>query len=185
MPTLPKHQSHLILPTDISIYFLDKQDAPSYQQLRLESLRHHPQAFLSLYEAEAPLHQALFANHLSHAYHPPFFGFLGLFANKQLIGYLQLGESTFEKERHTASVYNLYISPKYRKQGLATLLFEYAFELLAQSHKIERIFLTCTASNKAAYRLYRQLGFQRYAVKKQAIKWQGMYDDEIEMVKVL
>lgn len=185
MPKLPRHTSNIQLPQDVSIFFLGSEDAPSYQKLRLNSLLKDAHAFLSLHKHEVQLRPELFAHHLHNSYHPPYFGYLGLFIQDQLIGYAQVTESSFEKERHIASIYNVYVSPEYRKRGLAQLLFQYIFDLLQQSKQIERIFLTCTASNKTAYRFYQKLGFRRYAVKTRAIKWNGVYDDEIEMVKVL
>lgn len=171
-------------PSNVEIHFLTEANAPAYQALRLESLKTNANAFLSLYETESQLKQSLFANHLRTALRPPFFGFLGVFVEGKLVGYIQIGDTYFEKQQHIATLYNLYISPTYRHKGLAHILFEFVFEFL-KTAQFERIFLSYTGSNKEAQRLYKQLGFQRIGIKKQAIKWQGVYDDEIEMVKVL
>jgi len=177
--------SHLKLPENVAIYFLTEEDGDDYQRLRLESLQHDADAFLSLYETETQFKPKLFANHLANAFHPPFFGFFGLFVDGMLVGYAQVADNYFEKQRHIANIYNVYISPTQRKKGYAKLLFEYIFDTLKQSQQVERLFLTCTATNTSAYRFYRKLGFQRIGIKKKAIKWEGKYDDEVEMVKVL
>lgn len=164
---------------------LTREDGPAYKQLRMQSLQSDPSAFLSTFETENQLHEGIFANHLDSSYHPPFLGYFGIFEEDTLLGYLQVSSSFLEKESHIATIYNVYMNPKYRGQGLARMLFEHVFEVLKDHGNIERIFLTCTASNKRACRFYQKLGFRRYAVRVQAVKWQGKYDDEIEMVKML
>lgn len=169
----------------VTIRLLDKQDAPAYQQLRLQSLQTDPDAFLSSYEAESRLHDTAFAEHLDWAYHPPCFGYFGIFVNDKLVGYIQAGKNFLEKQEHVGSLYNLYVSKEFRHQGLASRLINHVVGLLRQEAEIERVFLSCTARNPAAYKLYRKLGFKRIGVKARAIKWNGQYDDEIEMVKLL
>jgi ribosomal protein S18 acetylase RimI-like enzyme len=176
MPTLPSHTY---------LRFLTEKDADAYQKLRLESLKLSPTAFLTTYDVESHLDKELFANHLQNAYHPPYFGFVGIFVHEKLVGYGQVYENTLVKQRHTTAIYNVYISPAYRQQGLATYLFEHIFDLLKNNGGIERLFLTCTASNTVACDFYEQLGFEQYGIKHQAIKWNDVYDDEIEWVKVL
>ena len=170
------------------IRLLTKADGNTYQKLRLESLANDPAAFLTTLESEKKLHEDVFANHIDWSYHPPYFGYLGIFVgndNTELAGYLQVSQNFLEKQGHIAAINNVYLSPRWRGRGLATQLFEYVFHLLKESGHIERVYLSCTASNQHAQHLYHQLGFQRYAVKVKAVKWQGKYDDEVEFVKVL
>lgn len=174
-----------------TIRLLTRIDGPAYQGLRLQSLQTNPEAFLSIFDGEKTLHEDIFSNHLDQSYHPPFLGYYGIFVDDELAGYVQLSQNFLEKQEHIAFLNNLYISPKFRNQGLATQLFDHILAELRdvrsgnERAKIERLFLSCTASNKSAYRLYQKLGFRRYGVKVKAIKWQGKYDDEVEMVKVL
>lgn len=171
--------------TASQIRLLTRQDAPAYQALRLQSLQQNPEAFLSTYESESQLHDQAFAEHLDWAYHPPCFGYFGIFIHDQLVGYLQAGKNFLEKQAHVAALYNLYISHQVRHHGLASRLMQTVLDRLQHEAQIERVYLSCTAKNPAAYRLYRRLGFQRIGIKAKAVKWQGVYDDEIEMVKLL
>jgi ribosomal protein S18 acetylase RimI-like enzyme len=175
-----------------SIRLLNREDGPDYQRLRLESLQNSPFAFLSTYESEQKLHEDTFSNHLDWSYHPPHFGYFGVFMpdptdpeEKKLVGYIQVSQTFLEKQEHIAMLNNLYISPDYRGLGLASELFEHIFQVISTHEKVERLYLSCTAKNKHALGLYKKLGFRRFAVKVRAIKWQGEYDDEIEMVKVI
>ena len=167
------------------IRLLTKHDGAEYQALRLESLQINPEAFLSSYETESALHDAVFADHLDWAYHPPYYGYFGVFIDDELAGYLQSAKNFLEKQDHIAYLYNLYVAKRYRHRGLAQLLITHVTEILQNQAKVERVFLSCTAQNPAAYRLYKKMGFRRIGVKVKAIKWNGHYDDEIEMVKLL
>jgi len=168
-----------------TIRLLTRDDGPLYQKLRLQSLETDSLAYLSTYDTECKLHEVAFQDHLDWAYHPPHHGYFGIFVDDELAGYVQVSKTYLDKQDHLVYMNNLYISPKYRGQGLATALFGYIFQVLQSSEYIERIFLSCTAKNKPAMALYKKLGFHRIGVKVQAIKWRGTYDDEVEMVKVL
>ncbi len=173
------------LPPELQIRFLTQADTEAYRTLRLESLQLNSNAFLTLYENESKLKSELFGNHLENALRLPYFGYFGAFVNGKLVGYVQATSTMFEKQSHIVQIYNVYITPHYRRRGFAKLLFEYIFDRFRQSGHLEQVYLTCTANNKAALRFYQQLGFHRYGIKRKAIKWQGVYDDEIELVKVL
>ncbi len=172
-----------------SIRLLTGTDGAAYQALRLESLQKNPEAFLTTYEEECKLHEDAFSSHLDAAYHPPYFGYFGIWVdvngNEELAGYIQLSQNYLDKQSHIGLFTNLYFSPRFRGQGLATALFEHIFRLVMEAGKIERLYLTCTAQNKPALAFYKKLGFRRYAVKVKAIKYGSQYDDEIELVKVV
>lgn len=168
----------------IVIRLLTKEDASDYQQLRLESLQTNPEAFLSSYETESALHDSAFEDHLDWAYHPPAYGYFGVFVDEKLAGYVQTAKNFLEKQNHIAFLYNLYISKNFRHRGLARTLIAHALKEL-EDLDVERVFLSCTAKNPNAYNLYKKLGFKRVGIKVKAIKWNGHYDDEIEMVKLL
>jgi len=170
---------------NVDIRLLTRSDAPEYQQLRLLSLQTDEVAFLSTFDMESKLPDVAFADHLDWAFHPPSFGYFGIFVDDELAGYIQTGKNYLEKQSHVASLYNLYIAPKFRHKGYAGQLIAFVTNLLRDEDNIERVFLTCTAKNPNAYNLYKRLGFHRIGVKVKAIKWNGQYDDEIEMVKLL
>lgn len=173
------------MPAHHEIRLLTREDGPSYQRLRLESLQRNPEAFLSTFESESVLHEQAFADHLDWAYHPPHYGYFGVFLGNVLAGYVQISKNYLEKQSHIIYVNNLYVGHEFRRQGLATTLMNYVFDELGHLEHIERAFLSCTGRNTAAYALYKTLGFRRFAVRAKAVKWQGVYDDEVEMVKLL
>jgi RimJ/RimL family protein N-acetyltransferase len=172
-------------PSRLDIRLLIRDDGADYQALRLESLQINPEAFLSTFEAEEKLHESAFEDHLDWAYHPPAFGYFGIFVDEKLVGYVQASKNYLEKQKHITSLNNLYISKDFRKQGLATILINFVLQMLQGHEGIQSAFLSCTAKNRQAYQLYKKLGFQRFAVRRDAILFNGEYDDEIEMVKFL
>lgn len=168
-----------------SIRLLTSRDGVGYQELRLCSLDESPTVFLSTYQSESKLHENAFADHLDWSYHPPHLGYFGLFVGEKLAAYVQITKTFLEKQEHIVFANNLYVSPDFRHLGLASELFNYVIDLLEKSEHIERIYLSCTAGNKAALHLYHKLGFRRFAVRTKAIKWQDQYDDEVMLVKIL
>jgi RimJ/RimL family protein N-acetyltransferase len=174
---LADHQFHIRL--------LTRADGPAYSQLRLRSLQEDGDVFLSSFDTESQLHEDAFASHLDYTYHPPHFGYFGIFVEEKLAGYVQVGKTYLDKQEHIALMNNLYIAPEYRGLGLAKKVFAHVFDLLEKSEKVERLYLTCAARNKKALHLYQDLGFRRFAVRAKSIKWQGEYGDEVEMVKIL
>lgn len=172
------------------IHLLTEADAPEYHRLRLQALQTDPQAFLSTWENESTKHDSDFAWELESYYHPPLFGYYGIFdqteKQEKLIAFVQLGSSYLVKQKHVAFIYNLYIDPNHRHQGVGQQLFDHIFQAIQQhDQQIERIFLSCNALNKPAIRFYQKIGFKRCGIKPRSVKWNGVYDDEIEMVMVL
>jgi RimJ/RimL family protein N-acetyltransferase len=163
------------------IRLLTKADGPQYQTLRLKSLQTDPQSFLATFDGESTKHEQAFADELDMAYSPPHFGVYGVFVEEKLAGYAQVQRSTAPKQAHIAYLFNLYLDPTFRGQGLSRKLFDHVFNQL-KTEGIEQLYLTCLASNTAARQLYRKLGFHRHGTRRQSVKWQGQYDDEVEYV---
>lgn len=163
---------------------LTERDAQAYQQLRLQALQHNPESYLATFESEQGKPTSSFAWEIRYATSPPISGYYGIFIEDQLIGYAQLEKVNLAKQSHTANMFNLYITPEQRGQGYASQLFEHLAKL-AKEHDIERVFISCNRQNTAAQQLYKKLGFTEYGIKEKSVKYQGEYDDEVQLVKEL
>lgn len=163
---------------------LTSEDSQAFQQLRIKAVEVDGPAFLSDIETERAKTLQRFTNELTFAQLLPPFGYYGLFNYQQLIGFVQLGTTGLPKQQHIGYLYNLFIDPKYRGQGQATLLCQTILQT-AREQGLERIFAVCLASNRPAYQLYTKLGFSQCGRRPQSVKWQNVYDDEVELVKVL
>lgn len=166
------------------IRLLTATDAPAYQALRLKALQTNPESYLAVFESEKQKSLDAFIWEIRATTHPPLSGYYGLFKNSALIGYAQLEHMLIPKQQHLAYLYNLYVDPDFRSQGNATRLVKHLADL-ASNHGIERLLITCNRSNLPAQAFYKKLGFQQYAIREKSVKWQGKYDDELEMVKEL
>jgi ribosomal protein S18 acetylase RimI-like enzyme len=161
---------------------LTTQDTAAYQTLRLKALQTNPESYLATFETEQTKAADSFAWEIRSATSPPISGYYGLFLNENLIGYVQLDQINLPKQRHTAHLYNLYVDPAHRGQGYATKLLDHLTKL-AKEHHIERLFITCNRQNTPAQHFYQKLGFKQFGLKEKSVKWQGEYDDEVELVK--
>ncbi|MGD9128980.1 MAG: GNAT family N-acetyltransferase [Candidatus Woesebacteria bacterium] len=166
----------------LKIRLLNGQDALFYRDLRLKALQTDPKSFLSTYQAEKNNLDSFFARELDLAIFPPVFAYWGVFENKQLIAYVQLAKSYLAKQAHLAFIYNLYLDPAFRKQGIASRLLKEVLAKLRTETKVERVFLSCNANNHNALQFYKKFAFKTCGVKEKSIKWQGEYDDQVEMV---
>jgi|GEM_PF-465644 len=168
--------------SNLTFRTLTAADAPEYQRLRLESLVQNPENFLSTFESEKNRRLENFEQDLEGAKFGPVYGYHGIFQDNQLLGYLQIDTSFLPKQRHLAFLYSLYISATARRQGLAKKLCHYVLGLLKSQTQVELIYLSYNGRNEAGKAFYKALGFKRYGVKVNAIKWQNQYDDEVEAV---
>ena len=163
---------------------LTDQDATAYAQLRLKALQTDPIAFYATYDLEAEKKEFQFASELSWAFKEPIFGYYGVWAEENLVAYVQLDQGYFAKQQHVGFFFNLYVSPEVRNQGIASTLMSTLLEKCRQ-FGLEVVFVSHNGVNSSAHALYQKLGFVQCGSKPKCVKWQGVYDDEVEMTLVL
>ncbi len=167
------------------VRLLTAQDGPQYQALRLQALQTDPGAFLTTLESEQNRHEVSFGDELDYAYAPPTFGFYGVFdtetAEQKLLGFCQVLPSYLPKQAHVAFLYSLYVDPLSRKKHVGSYLLN---EILTKikAKNIECLYLSYITGNEAAKHFYRKFGFHRCGIRPRSAKWQGEYQDEVEMV---
>lgn len=161
---------------------LTSDDAPAFQALRLTAVTKFPGSFLSTTLAESNRPLLSFQYELRTAIVPPVFGYYGIFQANTLIGYVQLGCSLLPKQAHIAFLYNLYVDQHHQQQGFAKQLVQHCLNQLKTDDTIERVFVTCNASNASGVAFYTALGFTVWGKRPNSVLWQGKYDDELEWV---
>lgn len=162
---------------DLQIRRLAPTEAALYREIRLEALRHDPDAFSSTFESEDSKPLTWFADRLTGS------EILGAFRKGELCGTAALLIAPGPKEDHKGFLWGMYVRPNARGLGVGQRLGE-AIINVARS-RIERILLTVVRGNEPAQRLYAGLGFQEYGIEKSALKKNGRYYDEILMAKAL
>lgn len=155
---------------------LSPADAEPYRDIRLRSLKEHPDAFLATYELESGQPLEIFQNKLQ-ATDNKFT--LGCFTDtEELAGVVTLIRETNPKIAHKANIYAMYVTPEYRKQKVGHALITELLQAAKSCVGLERIHLTVFSSNIGAKRLYESVGFISYATERDAVKVDGVYLDE-------
>ncbi|AIQ33045.1 MULTISPECIES: GNAT family N-acetyltransferase [unclassified Paenibacillus] len=162
---------------------LTSVDAEAYRELRLQSLRLHPEAYLSSYESEKKLSIVTTRIRLE----PSENNFtLGAFdGEERLVGIVTFFRESRPKIDHKANIYSVYVDSDVRKQGVGRRLM---VELIARARLLpglEILNLTVTSNNVAAKRLYESLGFICYGTEPKAMKLGDEYLDEALMILML
>ena len=156
---------------------LNPIDAPDYRTIRLDALKHNPEAFGSIYEIEQARPIAAFEQRLTDNI------VFGAYAEGTIVGMAGLRRQVGQKDSHKAYVWGMYVQPDCRGTGIGSALLH---ELILVSQTlVEQLTLSIVKGNDPAATLYRKFGFQIYGVEPRALKTPDGYNDEIHMIKFL
>jgi ribosomal protein S18 acetylase RimI-like enzyme len=159
------------------IRLLTPDEAALYRDIRLEGLRHDPDAFSSTFERESAMPLAWFAERIVKG------NVFGAFANGTLAGVAGYWPRSGVKVSHKAGLWGMYVRASARKLGLGQRLMEAVVN--HATGRVELLQLGVASDNEAACRLYRKMGFSEYGREMKALKQDGRYFDEILMVRFL
>ncbi|QPB21568.1 GNAT family N-acetyltransferase [Rhizobium sp. 007] len=153
---------------------LDRNDASSFREIRLEALANHPEAFGASWVEEQSQSGAQFADRLEN-------GLVigGLFDDGMLAGTIGVSKSKGIKTQHIGSIWGMYVRQTARGTGLSRLLLSAAIDEVGTILRSLR--LSVVSSNVPAIRLYKSVGFEEWAVEIEALKVGETYYDEILM----
>jgi len=98
----------------------------------------------------------------------------------KVIGWCDISPLKHEGFKHRGEL-GMGIHKRYRRMGIGQQLITRTIQK-AKERELERIELEVFASNVPAIKLYEKMGFVTEAVKKNARKIDGNYDDLVEMV---
>ncbi len=86
------------------------------------------------------------------------------------------------KLRHKGMIWGVYVKPEYRGRGLARLPMGAVLERVRGFPDLRQIKLAVAATQVAAERLYRSLGFEQFGYASGALSVAGELVDEYWMV---
>ncbi|WP_228728265.1 GNAT family N-acetyltransferase [Brevibacillus composti] len=164
-------------PQNMTIRILQPEDAEQYVALRLEALQLNPEAFLTTYE-EMMQDQNMRETWKARLSPSPDAFTMGAFWDGSLAGVCTLIRESHRKLRHKASVVAVYFTPAHRGKGGAKQLLSRLIEKARELEGLEQLSLTVASNNEPARQLYLSLGFTRYGTEKNALKHEGVYQDE-------
>ena len=169
---------------DVTIRPSREEDAPAYRDLRLESLQMHPEAFGSDYEASLVHPLEYWQERMRRGAGGSHGVTYVADASGALIGMTVLHREDMVKMQHTAGIFSVYVQPAWRGLGIAEALIE-ACLAWARDLGVRLVKLGVVTTNTAAIRRYVQCGFSVYGVEPQVIYHDGVYYDELLMVRRL
>jgi len=157
-------------------------DAAAYQAMRLAALRDSPSAFASSYEEECDTPQATIEARLATDSGRCQFG---AFDGTELAGIVGVGRDQARKGRHKAYIRAMYVAPALRAKGTGRQLCAAALAFAAAMEGVRQVTLSVTAGNNAAVDLYLSMGFKICGQEPDSLLVDGVFYDDIQMVRIL
>ncbi len=158
------------------IRVLHESDAQPYQELRLSALQTNPEAFGSTYEREIQFTLEFVAERLR----PSADKFaLGAFDKAgAMIGMVSLVRESGMKTAHKANVFGMYVAQEQRGLGVGKALMRELIKMARGIEGLEQVNLCVVSNNDQAKKLYQSVGFERYGVERNALKFNDQYYHE-------
>lgn len=103
-----------------------------------------------------------------------------------------MGVVSFQREganrtklRHKGLLFRMYVAAEYAGRGIGRKLLNEVIQRARQLPNMEQILLTVAHRNEIAKKLYESVGFQSFSLEPRAMKYEGVYIDEEQMVLFL
>ncbi len=162
-----------------SVRRLSPEDAETLVGLRREALENDPFAFSASPEDDRGLSLDFVRSFLGDMEEQAVFG---AFDGDALVGMAGIHREPKIKRRHIAHVWGVYVSPAVRGRGLGRAMMQAAIEQARRWEGVELIQLGAATNTPAPIRLYESLGFRIWGVERKAVKWNGEYADDAQML---
>jgi RimJ/RimL family protein N-acetyltransferase len=146
---------------DIIFKCLGSEDSKRYREIRLESLKAHPEAFGSSYEEQRLLPKLMFEKALEQPIDDRFV--VGAFDQETLIGICGFVPFVLDEGldlSKAGTIIQMYVRPSHRNRKIGLNLVIAVIEKAFRLPDIEQIVLGVNESNKSAMRVYEQAGFR-------------------------
>lgn len=138
-------------------------DSFQYREIRLESLKIHPESFGATYEEERLIPKLRFEKAIEQPFDTRFI--FGAFDQKELIGILGFIPFTLDDVLdlpHTGTLIQMYVRSTYSGRKIGLNLTNAVVREAFCSSDIDQIVLGVRKDNMRAIRVYEQAGFQNY-----------------------
>ncbi|MBC7454681.1 MAG: GNAT family N-acetyltransferase [Massilia sp.] len=153
-------------------------DAVAFRQIRLQAISDSPSAVWPTYQEEAGRTVKEIEARILMTDTQVIFG---AFIGRALIGIAGFPRDPLDQVRHKAVLWGVFVSPYWRREGLARKLFAQVHSF-ALKEGVLQIQLCVNAENVQARNLYRSLGFESFGVEPRAMRVGDKYFDEEHML---
>lgn len=155
---------------------LQGQEWVLWKEIRLESLKLHPEAFTSAYEEESLWVDENFKQNLIKN------DIFGAFFNNKLVGVAGFFIVERKKLEHRGLLFAFYIKKESRGQGVADQLIKEIIQHARQ--RVLQLHCSANAENEGALKLYQKHGFQIYGTVPRSLKvGETFYDEHLMVLK--
>lgn len=162
------------------IRHLSPADASLYRDLRLLALTTDPDAYFSTLDELVGKPLSYFQSEI---FGNEPWGYYGWFDSDQLVGYISIDRSGYEKKKHIANLYNLYVHPSHRRKGIGKTLVTHVVEQARTLPEIHSVELTVIDGNDRAVALYTSLGFELFGKRPESVWAESRMLAELLMMK--
>jgi len=159
---------------------LSPSHAGDYRALMLEAYAAHPDAFTSTVAEREKLPIEWWESRLSPDPSPRHV-VLGAFQAVELAGVVGLSFEQREKVRHKATLFGMYVRPRFRGQGIGRQLVQSALKHARERPAVLVVQLTVTEGNAPAVSLYESCGFVPFGVEPLAVAVTSGYVSKLHM----
>lgn len=171
-------------PPEIIIRATMPSDLDAFRELRLEGLREHPTAFGAHHDTERG-HPAAWWSARMLPQDSPTGGIIQVaVAGDDLVGMAGLNPGSSLKMRHGAMLWGVYLRPAWRGRGIAERMIEGCIAW-GREHGVRKVTLGVATTNTPAIRCYASLSFTVYGVEPEVIAHDGVYYDELLMLRMI
>jgi ribosomal protein S18 acetylase RimI-like enzyme len=164
---------------EITYRILNLSDKEHYRQIRLECLKNYPQNFGTLYEDEINSTSLKFDKIISQNHETDFL--YGAFKDGKLVGICGNIQEDRVKTKHISEISQMYVSPEFGGNGIATNLLNLTIEKVFLNNLVEKIILGVVKSNTQAIKLYEKKGFVKYGILENYYKLNNSYETMLFM----
>ena len=148
---------------EISYRKLVAADSKRYREIRLESLKVHPESFGVSFEEQNKLPKLMFEKALEQPVDDRFI--MGAFDRHLLIGicgFLPFVEENNQQLKNSGTIIQVYVKSEYRGRKTGLSLIKAVLHEAFKIPNMEQVVLGVHKGNMSAIRIYEQAGFQIY-----------------------
>lgn len=154
--------------------------AAAYRAVMLQAYAEEPGVFTATVPEREHLPLAWWEARVSDQPTPPQLVF-GAFDDSRLVGVAGLRFERFERTRHKALLFGVFVRPEWRGRGIARALVEAVLGQARSTPEISIVQLGIIAPNAPAVRLYESCGFRSFATEPYAIKVGEQFRSIVQM----
>jgi len=177
-------QNFLTTKGEVVIRLANLEDSAALLDLRLESLAMQPEAYAADFDLTAADGIQGWAKLIT-GYTQNLSGVVSIACtDTELIGMVGIARGHWPKTRHFGTLWGVYVKSAWRGFHICGAMLNEIFEW-AIENSMGVIYLGVTVSEKPAIRCYSRCGFKEYGIEPKVIFYNGIYYDQLLMVKLL